>query len=345
MVSRKERKRRARRVPDWYLRGMISGSRPREFFTHMALVITQTWITLLFLSALLIVRRFSSPSLNFVDWFLLLLIALPLLLSVVTFLGSNAETKAGMLAVRGQWEKLIEYLPRYYKTVAKALGTPRAEQATRIWNAKALIRLDRADEAIEQLEPLRTMEGLTEDDYLMARVQILMTMDDYELAREEAQMLLEADPDRVEAWGAICELEAMYFDHAEGARLALDHAITLKTWKNLGPAGDYLHGITLAAEGEHEQAIERLRQFQIWAKSFSAQVPSAWMLWAAAGCVIAHSNMRLGDAAKARAIVSDARSELEQMGLVGVLLELDSYLKRYPLEGGSRTDQLSASNV
>ncbi len=80
MVSKKERKRRARKIPDWYLRGMISGSRPREFLTHMALVISQTWITLLLLSGLLFTRRLSSQPFGFFDLFLLFLIVLPLLL-------------------------------------------------------------------------------------------------------------------------------------------------------------------------------------------------------------------------------------------------------------------------
>lgn len=345
MVSKKERKRRERKIPDWYLRGLISGNRTREFFTHMAFMVWKTWVTMLFIGGLLIVRRLSSQAFDYFDWLLLFFFVLPLLLAFLMLFSSNAESKAGMLAVRAQWEELIAFLPKYYRAVSNALGGPRAEVATRTWKAKALINLDREDEAIEEVEPLRDMEGVSEADYLMARVQILMAMDDIELAREEAQLLLEADPERIEAWGAICELESLHFDHAKGARLALDHAMTLKAWKNLGPAGDYLQGITLAAEGEYLQAIDRLRPFRIWAKSFSAQLPIAWMMWAVSGCVIAHAHMQLGDEEHALAIISDTRAVLEQQGLHGVLKELDRFLIAHPLRKETDEDQLSASNV
>jgi len=343
MVSKKERKRRARKIPDWYLRGMISGSKPREFLAHLALMIWQTWVTLLLLGGLLVGRRLSAQPFGLWDWFLIVLLILPLLLSLIPFITSNVETKAGMLAVRAQWEQLLWYLPKYYKAVSKGLGEPRAELATRTWNGKALVKLDRADEAIEQLEPLREMDGLSEADYLMARVQVLMAMDDYELAREEAQMLLESEPDRVEGWGAICELESLFFSNPQGARLALDHAVTLKTWKNLGPAGDYLHGITLAAEDEHAQALDRLRPFRRWAKAFGSQVPTAWQLWAAAGCVMAESHQALGEHDTADQILSDTRTELQQLGLLGALENFETYLHRQSRLESAHTDQPSPS--
>lgn len=317
----------------------MNTNRPVQLFVHLAFFLMMMWSTVLIFGVLLTYRRLSGQPFGFIDWLCIVLLAFPLLMALFSLVSHNIETQASLLYVRGQWDNLLKMMPKYRETIANALGEPRADLATRTWKARAMANLGQADEALEQLDSMPAYEELSETDRLMARVQVLMDLDEYEQARNSAQELLETDPERVEAWAAICELDALYFDDPESARMALDDALSLNSWNNLKPTQDYLKGITNSVEGEYALAIEQLERFRKWAQSFAMQMPTAWSLWAAAACVMARSYRALGEHDKAQRLIDETSASLERLSLHGVLGELEKYL-RYE----SQRDDLTISD-
>jgi tetratricopeptide (TPR) repeat protein len=326
-MSRKNRK-KIKPPPEWYVRGLLTSSRIKEYFLHLVFFLSRSWLTVLVFTALFTLRRVNSRPIDFLDWAVILMIVSPALIALWAILMSNVDTQAAGLSIRGSWDDLLNLMPKLHKKFEKAMGLPLAEIQTAQWTALALARLGRQDEAIECIEQLRHVEGVAEADYLVTLITHQGRMNENLAARNTAQHLLEIEPERMEGWVAICEMDAIYFNDPQSARIALDHAMTLDTFTKFGPITDYIVGVTLAAEGDHAQAIEKLEEFRTWARSYASRLPTSWTVWAIAGCVMAQSLHEIGQHTKAESLHTDMRAQLEAGGYTEVLYQLDSFLNR-----------------
>ena len=326
-MARKNKK-QIKPPPEWYVRGLLTSSRPMEFFVHFAFFLSRSWPTILLFVFMFAVRRVKSSPFDFLDWAAILMIISPVLMALWASFMSTVDTQAAELSIRGSWDDLLGLMPKLHTKIEKAMGLPRAELQTDHWTALALARLGRQDEAIECFEQLRHVEGVTQADYLVALIIHQGRMHEYEAARDSAQQLLEIAPERMEGWVAICEMDAIYFNDPQSARIALDHAMTLDAFSMFGPTTDFVVGITLAAEGEHALAIEKLEVYRVWARSYVSRLPSSWTSWTIAGCVMAQSLHNLGEHTQAESLHSDMRAQLEAGGYVEVLYHMDEFINR-----------------
>ena len=210
------------------------------------------------------------------------------------------------------------------------MGEPKAALTTALWTARALYRQGNEHEASETLEHTRLADDIDEADYQLALIQFQMFLHEYETARDSSQLLVELAPDRIEGWLSICELDAVYLHDAQGARIALDEAMSLDTWKNLGPMTNYVTGMTLAAEGAHEEAIALLEKFRAWALSFATQMPMTLSIRACAGCIVVHSLDALGRQDEADNLLESMLSELEDGGYLEIIKQLNRYMDKHP---------------
>ncbi len=186
---------------------------------------------------------------DLLDWVAILFFLLPVPLALWGMLRSNIETQLSALAVRGRWDEIRARMPRYYEQIAKAMGEPKAVLATALWTARALHRQGNVHEANETLEQARLADDIDEADYQLALIQFQIFLHEYETARDSSQLLVELAPDRIEGWLSICELDAVYLDDAQSARIALDEAMSLGTWKNLGPITNLCHRFDAVRRG------------------------------------------------------------------------------------------------
>lgn len=324
----RKNKRQIKPPPEWYVRGLLTSSRPKEFCFHFAFFLSRSWPTVLVFMALFTLRRVNSKPFEILDWAAILMFSLPVLMAMWGIFMSNVDTQAAGLSIRGSWDDLLDLMPKLHTKIEKAMGLPLAEIRTAHWTALALARLGRQDEAVECIEQLRHVEGVTQADCLVTLITHQGMMHEYEAARDSAQQLLELEPDRMEGWVAICEMDAIYFNDPQSARIALDHAMTLDAFTKFGPITDYIVGVTLAGEGEHAQAIEKLEVYRVWARSYVSRLPSSWTSWTIAGCVMAQSLHKLGEHTQAESLHSDMRATLEAGGYVEVLYHLDEFINR-----------------
>jgi len=328
MVKRRNRKQEINPTPEWYLRGLLTANRSKEFLMHLALFVSKSWPTLIVFVGILAWRRLNAVPFGFMDWAASTILLFPLLMALWAVFMSNIESQASGLSVRGRWDEVLDLMPKYRKKFTKALGEPKAELGTTLWTARSLARLGKREEAYEHLKTIRTTKGLTEADYFVALLQVQGLNHEYETARDTAQELLEIDPERMEGWLVICELDAVYLKDPQAARIALNHTMTLDSWRNLGPMADYVTGVTMAAEGNHTEALEKLEEFRTWAKAFAARLPMSWTIWAIAGCVMIRSLKTLGQHTQAETLLGEMRSLLESGQYVEVLYHMDSFINR-----------------
>lgn len=283
------------------------------------------WLFMIF-AALLVYRRVSGRPFGFVDWLCVVILALPLLLTLIAMLGSNAQTKLEMLNVRGRWEDILDLLPSYRKEFARKLGEPQADLATLSWAAKVYTRLGRFDDSDSALEKIRSNPDIDETDYMIAKGTVMGLRQEHEAARVLAQELIELDPDRAEGWFAACEIDAIYLNDPDSALIAYEQAKGSPSWKTMGQLTQYLDGAVLASQGEHEAAIATFERLRDWARPFTLQQPNVWELWAISGCIMAESEHALGRPEKGDAVLRDLRETLQHQQLDGVIALVDEHL-------------------
>tara|TARA_A100001391_G_C5031754_1_gene268575 strand:+ start:201 stop:1154 length:954 start_codon:yes stop_codon:yes gene_type:complete len=312
------------------MRGLLTTNKSKLFALHLLFFWSRSWLTLLILLVIFVLRRLNGMPIDLLDWVAILFFLLPVPLALWAMLSSNIETQLSALAVRGRWDEIRARMPRYHEQVAKAMGEPKAGLATALWTARALYRQENEHEANEALEQARLADGIDEADYQLALIQFQMFRNEYETARDSAQLLVELAPDRIEGWLSICEIDAVYLDDGQSARIALDEAMLLDTWKNLGPMTNYVTGVTLAAEGAHKEAIAMLEKFRAWALSYATQNSMTLSFRACAGCIIVHSLDAIGRQDEADQLLESMLSELEDGAYLEITKQLNHYMDKHP---------------
>lgn len=313
-------------LPHWYVSIIVRSNRWTEPLVHLIYqVYVAKWLFMIF-AALLVYRRVSGRPFGFIDWLCLAILALPIFLTLIAMLGSNAQMKLEMLNVRGHWKEILELLPSYRKEFVRKLGEPQADLATLSWTAKVYTRLGQFDDSDNALSRIRSNPHIDEADYLIAKGTVMGLRQEYESARMIAQELIELDPAHAMGWAVACEIDAVYLNNPDAAMIAYEQVKGSPDWKMLGRLTLYLDGAVLASQGEHEAAIATFERFREWARPNTLQHPNLWEFWAMAGCLIAFSQQASELHDEADSTLQELYATLRHQGLHGVTDVVNDFL-------------------
>ncbi len=291
---------------------MLTASVPMEILLNTLLFYRYGWVTTLIAALLFARNRIGGHPFGLFDGLLVFVLLMPFLIALLTQLGTNLETLLSTFAIRGQWDTILSLIPRYQRSVSRALGQPRAALAAAGWKAKALAKTGRIDEAFAELESLRGQPEIPETDRLLAVVSLQNLTERFEDARDTIDLVLELDPDNIIAWGGLVELEALHLQNPESARLALEQTKTLPNIADMGPLLSYLEAITLTAESRHHEALEHHKTFRSWSGNAPAQNAVAMAMDAASATMQAISLAALGRADESQRCLDDLRNKLHK---------------------------------
>ncbi len=314
MPNRRERERRARKIPPWYARRMLTASVPMEILLSVLLLYRNIWITVLIAALLFARNRFAGHPFGVLDGFLVFVLVMPFPFVLLTHLGTNLETLLAGFAVRGDWDRVLSCIPRYQRAVSRAVGQPRGALAAAGWTSKALLKTGHPDQAFAELESLEGQPDIPEADRLLAVMSLQNLAEHFDDARDTADRVLELDPDNLLAWGGVVELEALHLNNPEAARFALDQAKALPNIADIGPLLAYLEAITLTAESRHEESLEQHGAFRAWSGTMVTRMPLALATDAACALMQSRSLAALGRHAEAQQTLADMRTTLRRHG-------------------------------
>jgi|GEM_PF-2605298 len=329
MPHGRQRRTRQRKLPEWYTRRMLTASRPMEYLLSVALLYRQMWVTKLILVAILIRNLASGQDFGVIEGLLLAFILLPFLLGLLSVVLVNPDGLVNGLAVRGQWDAILLQLPRFERRAARALGADRAKLVIAGWRARCLAKVGRPADGLEQLERLKGHANIPEVDRLLMLAQYYDTVEDYDEAAESLAQALELDPESVQAWTALVEIDALHRDLPETARFALDSARSLPGYGGLGPGADFLEGVALAAEDRFETAIEHLRRFREWAGTQYQRLPVTIAIDAAAGAMEVASLRALGRTDEADRVLGAIRARLQREQALHLMPSFEEIIARH----------------
>jgi len=332
MVSRREKRRRTTKIPAWYQRRLMTSRGLGEYGVHLLFMLSKSWLSMIILGVFFGWRRTAGFPFGLLDGVICVMFVVPFALAALIMFGSNVETEVGNLAIRGRWDDVLVMLPKYHKKLAKAMGEPRAELATALWEGRARAKLEGREQALQRVNRAIAQDETPSADALLVLAQVLLELEEHEEAREVAQQIIDLDPDRIEGWVLVVELEAVDLMNPEAARIALDQARTLPKWADFGPTTDYVIGVTLAGEVQHEEAIELLEPFRDWADGFGDRLPLAHAAGAQAEAHIVCSLLALGRDDEAKQRLGSLRAKLEEAGFTAILTQIDRFIARHEPE-------------
>lgn len=329
MTKSRQRHALPRKLPEWYTRRILTASRPMEYLLSVALLYRQMWVTTLILGVILIRNLTSGRDFGVIEGLLLAFILLPFLLAILSIILVNPDALVNGLAVRGQWDAILLQLPRFERRAARALGADRAKLVIAGWRARCLAKVGRPEEGLEQLMRLKGHPDISEVDRLLMLSQYYDTIENYDEAAESLAQALDLDPENVQAWAGLVEIDAVHRDLPESARLALDTARSLPGYGSLGPGAEYLEGIALATEDRFESAIEHLRRFREWAGTQYQRLPQTIAIDAAAGSMEVASLRALGKLEEADQVLAGIRSRLQRNQALHLMPAFEEIIARH----------------
>ncbi len=142
---------------------------------------------------------------------------------VVVTRGTRNSARLQRAVVHADYERVLRLLPGHARALTKAGNTPAGVAlSVKTYQAKALFRLGRQDEASRVMEELRCTEGVPEFNYLMSLGQFEHVGCNFESALEAYQRAAELKPDDYLPWLGQAELLANFLHRPAEAQVALN---------------------------------------------------------------------------------------------------------------------------